>query len=223
MASNRGCTAETVLTALHQAISRQEAVNNGASQNCRGDDGLINQTQMDQDECMDYAKHLSSVDPGEIIYEIPLRLETAGRWLPLELQRFVSTPITPTTSNQYPIFGGHDQASQQSTIRSTIMNIGTGIVEQIKRISRPTTLRSRSPEDFPLREPYVQQQINQIEHTLHQRQQFVSQKPKKKTIEYHEPSPPPSNSVSSEARWNSAKKRELAAAKFELIKAELEE
>ena len=108
------------------------------------------------------------------------------------------------------------------------MNIGTGIVEQIKRIGRPTTPRSRSLEDFPLREPYVQQQVSQIESTLHQ-QQYDSQKLEHKQIEYHELSPPPSkighsrDSASSKARWKAANEKEIAAAQLELLQAELKE
>ena len=64
MASSSSCAVATVLTALHEAIPEQQAIISTAHSE---DTGLINQTQVDQDACMELSECLLSLDPGSII------------------------------------------------------------------------------------------------------------------------------------------------------------
>ena len=71
----------TVLTVLQKATSEQQAI---ISTSMSGNTGLINQTQADLDECMILSQRLLPLvdegnggDPGAVIYEIPLRSDTA--------------------------------------------------------------------------------------------------------------------------------------------------
>ena len=65
MASSSGYTVATVLTALHEALLEQQAIINTAHSD---DTGRINQTQVDQDACVELSEYWLTIDPGLIIY-----------------------------------------------------------------------------------------------------------------------------------------------------------
>ena len=78
-----GASVNTVLTALRQVTSEQQEI---ISTSMSGNTGLINQIQADLDDCMVLSQRLLPLvvvdnggDPGAVIFEIPLRADTALR------------------------------------------------------------------------------------------------------------------------------------------------
>jgi len=219
MASSCGYTVATVLTALHEAIPEQQAIISTAQSE---DAGLINQTQVDQDACMELSEYLVSLDPGSILYQIPLRSETAKNWLPKELQSFVSTPIMSTSPAE-------DQGKVQTQPIRDAFKTFTGTVadriQKLKSRSRSPTIQSDTsqsaarPRDFPDNAPKVQQHIGSIEQTLHQQQLSISpQVNSKATMHYNLSSV---SNASSKARKLAAMQSEIAAAELKLLQAKL--